>query len=273
MTAYRTCELATLAKDGTPITWPTSPWLRDDGKLVLTTSLGFPQKAYNVRRDNRVAMLFSDPTGSGLDAPKQVFVSGTASCPEEISTAPGELTEYWSMLFERQPSGKAHLSPLMRPLGDWYYMRLVITITPEAVTTRPTLVSEPRTGPGKTIVDSFDTAVLGAQDTDGKPVLIRVRPEPTEAGYQVNIPSDIHLESGPASLLVHSHDEMLANLRLALVRGRLAGDTFTPSQTVEPIGSNMRVLRQGRKNTKEYLRKRGLSRPKVNWAAFTELVK
>ncbi|ALG14891.1 hypothetical protein AOZ06_18995 [Kibdelosporangium phytohabitans] len=271
MTAYRTCELATLAKDGTPITWPTSPWLRADGKLVLTTSLGFPQKAYNIRRDSRVAMLFSDPTGSGLDAPEQIFVNATASCPEEISTEPGELTEYWSMLFERQPSGRAHLSPLMRPLGDWYYMRLVITITPETVTTRPPLVSEPRTAQAQSVVDSFETAVLGARDAAGKPVLVRVRPEPTGTTYRVSVPADVPIESGPASLLVHSHDELLDNLRLALVRGQLTGDSFVPSQVVNPIGSNWGVLRQGRRNTRDYLRRRGLARPKVNWAAFSSL--
>ncbi|ONI75367.1 hypothetical protein ALI144C_40840 [Actinosynnema sp. ALI-1.44] len=269
MTAYRTCELATLAKDGTPITWPTSPWLRDDGKFVLTTSLGFPYKAYNIRRDSRVAMLFSDPTGSGLDAPEQIFVTATASCPEEISTAPGDLAEYWSMLFERQPSGRAHLSPLMRPLGDWYYMRLVITITPETVTTRPPLVSRPRTEPAQSIVDSFETAVLGGRTATGEPVLVRVRPEPTGTGYRVT--PDVPVEPGPASLLVHSHDELIDNLRLALVRGRLTGDSFVPSRVVNPIGSNWAVLRQGRRNTRDYLRRRGLARPKVDWAAFAAL--
>jgi hypothetical protein len=69
--AYRTCEFATLAKDGTPVAWPVSPLLRVDGTFVLTTSLGFPQKALNIRRDERVALLFSEPHGSGLDAPEQ----------------------------------------------------------------------------------------------------------------------------------------------------------------------------------------------------------
>jgi hypothetical protein len=35
--------------------------------LLITTSIAFPQKAFNIRRDARVALLFSDPTGSGLN--------------------------------------------------------------------------------------------------------------------------------------------------------------------------------------------------------------
>ncbi|WP_405436342.1 hypothetical protein OG373_05615 [Streptomyces avidinii] len=59
--------------------WPTAVARRQDGTLLLTTSPAFAQKALNVRRDGRIALLFSDPTGSGL--------------------------------FERQPHSRLHLSP------------------------------------------------------------------------------------------------------------------------------------------------------------------
>ncbi|RPF43652.1 pyridoxamine 5'-phosphate oxidase [Streptomyces sp. Ag109_G2-6] len=77
--AYRTCEFATLGKDGTPAAWPTAVKRRPDGTLLLTTSLAFAQKAFNIRRDGRVALLFSDPTGSGLDPAPQIAVSGRAA--------------------------------------------------------------------------------------------------------------------------------------------------------------------------------------------------
>jgi hypothetical protein len=263
--AYRTCEFATLAKDGTPITWPTSPWIAD-GKLIVTTSLGFPRKAFNVRRDNRVALLFSDPTGSGLDAPPQVFVTGTADCPDEIVTSPGELSAFWAMLFERQPSCRAYLSPLMRSMADWYFMRLIITVTPGSVTTRPPVAFAPRNAPGTSVVDSFDSAVLGVRDSAGMPVLTRVRPEPTENGYRV----DSSL-SGPASLLVHRHDEQLANLRMLLVRGELSDGTFIPSHTIDPAGSTLGTLRQCRRSTRNYLKRRGWARPRIDWPAFRAL--
>ncbi len=57
--AYRTCEFATLAKDGTPITVPVSPViLPEQNRIVVTTSIGLPNKAFNVRRDGRVSMLY-----------------------------------------------------------------------------------------------------------------------------------------------------------------------------------------------------------------------
>jgi hypothetical protein len=55
--AYRTAEFATLTPDGTPIAWPTAILRGDDGTLLVTTSPAFPQKALNVRRDGRMALL------------------------------------------------------------------------------------------------------------------------------------------------------------------------------------------------------------------------
>ncbi|MBW8487370.1 pyridoxamine 5'-phosphate oxidase family protein [Actinomadura sp. PM05-2] len=64
--AHRSCEFTTLAADGIPPTWPTAVQRRPDGTLLLTIGLAFAQKARNVRRDGRVALLFSEPTGSGV---------------------------------------------------------------------------------------------------------------------------------------------------------------------------------------------------------------
>ena len=46
--------------------WPVTPRLLDDGRFLLTTSIGLPQKAFNIRRNPKVAMLFSEPTGSRM---------------------------------------------------------------------------------------------------------------------------------------------------------------------------------------------------------------
>lgn len=278
ISAYRTCEFATLAKDGTPIMWPTAAWPTGDGDIVVTTSLGFPQKAFNVRRDGRVALLFSDPTGSGLDAPDQVNVSGTATCPDEIVTTPGDLADYWAMIFERQPDSRAYLRPVLRPMTDWYYLRLIITITPGTVTTRrplPPADATPPSGsriPGASIVDQFASGVLGTRDADGAPVLTRVRPVAGDTAYRIDAPHDLELRPGPASLLVHRHDERLSKLRFALVRGALTGEpgdwSLTPSQVVDPARSTLGTLRLARRNARGYLARRGLSRPRVDWRAF-----
>src|SRR5438552_12894835 len=88
---FRTCECTTLSKDGSPVTWPTFPfWRSDTETFIITTSIGFPQKVFNVRRNPRVALLFSDPTASGLNAPPAVLVQGDATAPDEvISTIKG----------------------------------------------------------------------------------------------------------------------------------------------------------------------------------------
>src|SRR4051812_26941125 len=98
---YRTCEFATLGKDGVPIAWPTATLYRPDGTFLITTSIALPQKAYNIRRDGRVALLFSEPTASGLAGAPQVLVRGTAACPDEIVTDALSNAEYWRRLHER----------------------------------------------------------------------------------------------------------------------------------------------------------------------------
>ncbi len=133
---FRTCELSTLANDGTPVTWPTYAMYQPaNGRFLITTSIGLAQKAYNIRRNPRVALLFSDPTGTGLAASPVVLVQGQASEPDEITTSfSGELGEAGRVAFRRQPAGELYSSnPLLRYLFDWYYMRLVIHVTPRRI--------------------------------------------------------------------------------------------------------------------------------------------
>jgi hypothetical protein len=136
---FRTCEFTTLSKNGTPIAWPVSArYLADQGCFLMTTSIGLPQKALNIRRNPKVSMLFSNPTASGLANPPAVLVQGDASALDEIVTSVNAmegLREYWlESIFRRQPpSEMISANPLMRNIMDWYYMRIVITIVPRAV--------------------------------------------------------------------------------------------------------------------------------------------
>ncbi len=132
---FRACEFTTLAKDGTPITWPTLPFYdAEAAQFVVTTSIAFPQKAFNVRRNPRVSLLFSDPTGSGLTDPPAVLIQGDAAAPDEVDTSIRGYEERLTMVFQRQPSGGIYSSnPLMRRYFDWYYMRLQIIVTPRRI--------------------------------------------------------------------------------------------------------------------------------------------
>ncbi|GAA3219656.1 pyridoxamine 5'-phosphate oxidase family protein [Nonomuraea helvata] len=287
--AYRTCEFATLGADGTPLTWPTAAWRRTDGTLLVTTSLAFAQKALNVRRDGRVALLFSDPTGSGrADAP-QVFVSGTATCPDEIRTGPDEAADYWRTLFERQPHSRNYVRAPGRWFMDWYYLRLFITVTPTRVEVRPPLAelttteqpaptTPPATDlPGADLIARFPSAVLGAREASGAPLLVRTRPRATTDGFTITANTADGIVPGKASLLVHRHDERLNAMHNALIRGELRADgdqwTLVPQKVVEPVGSGrvsdaFRTLRTVRRSTARYLERRGLARPRVQWEQF-----
>ncbi|GAB7046547.1 pyridoxamine 5'-phosphate oxidase family protein [Catenuloplanes indicus] len=283
--AYRTCEFATLARDGTPILWPTVPLRQPDGTFLITTSLGFPQKAINVRRDPRVALLFSDPTGSGLERPDQVLVRGTATCPDEIVVDPAGLEPYWRLLYERQPGSRAYVSWPATWLMDWYHMRLLITVTPEWVSRRPPFDAAPRPDSGATPlgaqrIRAFPSAVLGAVDAAGAPVLMRTVPAPDGDGYALHVPAGSDVVPGPAGLLVHRHDEALSGSRSVLLRGTLSasGDTWRlrPATLIEPSPSDspagiVRLLRATRRSTRAYLQRRRLPRPAIPWAAYRAL--
>jgi Pyridoxamine 5'-phosphate oxidase len=132
---FRTCELSTLARDGTPITWPTLPfWRSDEGRFMITTSISLAQKAFNVRRNPRVSLLFSEPEASGLDNPPAVLVQGDAEAPEEIVTTAAGFEDELRRTYRRQPASRAYgNNPLTRYLMDWYYMRLMIHVTPRRV--------------------------------------------------------------------------------------------------------------------------------------------
>jgi len=132
---FRTCELTTLARDGTPITWPTSALYQSKkGRFLIGTSIGLPQKAFNIRRNPRVSLLFADSTGSGLSDPPAVLVQGDAEAPDEIVTLDEETEELARVGFSRQPVGKMYSSnALLRYLFDWYYMRLLILVRPRRI--------------------------------------------------------------------------------------------------------------------------------------------
>ena len=132
---FRTCEFSTLAADGTPITWPMLPFFRAATcQFMTTTSIGLADKALNIRRNPRVSLLFSDPSGSGLLDPPSVLVQGNAVAPDEIKTSIGAFENEIMLVYRRQPAGARYTSnPAMRWFSDWYFMRLEITITPRRI--------------------------------------------------------------------------------------------------------------------------------------------
>ncbi|CAA9461125.1 MAG: hypothetical protein AVDCRST_MAG25-869 [uncultured Rubrobacteraceae bacterium] len=132
---FRTCELSTLTRDGSPVAWPLIPlWRPQEERFVLTTSIGLPRKASNVRRDGRVSLLFSESTASGIENPPTVLVQGDAEIAGEVRASPAGFEDYWERIFRVQPAGKMYGAiALMRYLMGWYYMRLYISVRPRRI--------------------------------------------------------------------------------------------------------------------------------------------
>jgi hypothetical protein len=138
---YFTCEFTTLSRDGAPVTWPVTPRLLEDGRFLLTTSIGLPQKAFNIRRNPKVSMLFSEPMGSRVAEPGAVLIQGDATAEDRIVTdvsSDKELVALLETLAIRQPAGALWSSWVGKRLWWSYYMRILIYVTPRRAWFWPT---------------------------------------------------------------------------------------------------------------------------------------
>src|SRR3989440_12875468 len=82
---FVTTEFTTVDRRGQPITWPVTPYYKPGGPcLDVTTGLGYPKKANDAAAHPQVSLLFSDPTGSGLDRPPMGLVQGLAEADDAL---------------------------------------------------------------------------------------------------------------------------------------------------------------------------------------------
>jgi hypothetical protein len=291
---YLTCELTTVAKSGSPITWPTVAYLnRASGTFTITTSIGLPVKAFNIRRNPKVTMLFSDVTGSGSASLPQVHVQGIARCPDVVVTAPDEREEYWRRVYRLQPAGHLYGSnTILRWLFAWYYYRLIITVTPQRVwTEKPltpsdTTIKAPRlkrtAGPYSEMIQRlphYNSAVMSWLDAEGGPTSVRTILSPTSGeSLRVEYPPP-ELRPGQASILCHSHNAKLWNQRSFIATGQVnnheSGWTFSPQRFVPGMSGNpaamIKFLHAARSTANNYLARRNLPRPTIPWTAYHRL--
>ena len=123
----------------------------------------------------------------------------------------------------------------------------------------------------------FESAVLSGLDEAGYPFSVRCRPYADASGTEVLriwLPADTPLRPGPASLLCHSHDENLWNLKSFLVRGALSTDErgwsfeplrFIPGAGIGGLPAMARFFIGSRRDASRYLKTRGLARPRIPW--------
>jgi hypothetical protein len=124
-----TVQYASLTKAGAPIMTPLTPYLGEDGRtLDVSTGLTYPAKAERARRNAKVCLLFSDPVGSGLEAPPVVLVQGLATVRDRDLQA--NTDRYVRRSMEKLPEAyKGQPRFLLRRLPA-YFARIWIQVTP-----------------------------------------------------------------------------------------------------------------------------------------------
>ena len=82
---FITCELTTVDANKQPITWPVTPYYApgrtDDRRDHRASAIRRRPTTQGATRS--VSLLFSDPTGSGLESGQRVLVQGTAMVDDE----------------------------------------------------------------------------------------------------------------------------------------------------------------------------------------------
>jgi hypothetical protein len=137
--SYYTCEVTTVNGKGQPMTWPALAYYDEAaGEIFFSVSIAFPVKAQNARKRPQASLLYSDPTGSGLDQPPAVLVQGDATVAEILEMTP-HVSALNKLARQRQPnSGRFQASSLSRRLFSWYlFKRIGITVRPRRLTVWP----------------------------------------------------------------------------------------------------------------------------------------
>jgi hypothetical protein len=256
---FITCEFTTVDSAKQPITWPVTPYYRQGGPTIdVTTGLGYPKKADDARGHPSVALLFSDPTGSGVENGIRVLVQGTATIDDDDLEANAE--RYIRESGEKLPATrKMHPPKPLRSLFNFYYARMYIQVRPERVFVWPDgdLAREPEVhgshleevrsghteeppeehgGPAGGAVPWDDRmGFLAEQDSgalswlgpDGFPISVRVPFTADPARRRIRVeaePQGLPILEGRACLTVHRHAPDFAWQRNMQVRGNLVRD-------------------------------------------------
>jgi hypothetical protein len=139
MRSFFTAEITTVNRAGQPLTWPAATYFDEDaGRVVCAVSIAFPVKAYNARRNPKVSLLYSDPTGSGLQGAPTVLVQGTAEVAEVLDYPPDIIGLFANVARNQPDSSKFSGNRIARRLFSWYlFQRIAIRVTPDRVAAWP----------------------------------------------------------------------------------------------------------------------------------------
>jgi hypothetical protein len=254
---FITTEYTTIDRRQQPITWPVTPYYADGAPTIdVCTGLGYPKKADDARRNPHVALLFSDPTGSGIERPAQVLVQGTAEVDDADLDANRE--RYFRESVAKLPATrKMHPPRFMRGPLNWYYTRIYIHVRPERVfiwpdgdphsppevhgshmeevrsghAEEPAEPHAPSAGGGiawdqriNDLGSRHPMAVLSWVGPDGFPISVRLPVAVDSTARRIRIdalPAGLPLAEGRACLTAHAHGEEFTWQENFQVRGDL----------------------------------------------------
>ncbi len=239
--SFITCEYVTIGSHQQPIVWPVIPYYENGAPCIdVTTGLGYPKKALDAKRNPQIALLFSDPTGSGIESGINVLMQGMADVDDRDLVANRE--RYWRECAEKLPATKDTYPPRpIRGLFDWYFTRIYVHVRPERVfvwpngdvATPPDLfgahMDEVRSGHSEEPLEPlepaiggdvawdprieelerrYDSAVLGWVAPDGFPLAVRLPVSLDRTARRIALgasPAGLPLVTGRACVTAHSH--------------------------------------------------------------------
>lgn len=275
--SFIAAEYAYLTPKGEPLCWPVTPYWQSSGVHAIATGLAYPNKADYAKRNPKVALVYSDPNGSGLDHPPVIQVKGEAAVLDDDIQE--NTDRYVKELRQRFAVARMALNNFTARFLDFYLPRLWVEITPTSITEQAGIEAPPRSPASiagalaqeesaalERAVRTFGDAVVTTVDNEGFPSPSR-EIVAFEDGAVIFGGDE---RRGPACLTFHRHSLGGTRFEAHMARGSADGNTFVPRRLVGFFGNGvvfpLSVLPDVgrlRRRLREELAKRGKEMPKL----------